>query len=100
MADPQLATLKLQLYKGTTLHECPTGLHKCFLQEGLICSTYKDSTAQLEHTQIVIPDTLNHTILQEVHNHLGHFGTKKTLERLKTRYYWPGYGRDTVQCRP
>ena len=36
-------------------------------------------------------------VLQEVHNHLGHFGTKKTLERLKARYYWPGYEQDTVQ---
>ena len=97
MADPQLATLKLQLLKGTALYDCPTGLRKCFLQDGLICRTYADSTTQLEHTQIVVPGTLKHTVLKEVHNHLGHFGAKKTLERLKTRYYWPGYEQDTVQ---
>ena len=97
LADPQLSTLKLQLQEGTTLLDCPTGLRKCFLQDGLICRTYKDSTTQLEHTQIVIPGTLKHRILEEIHNRLGHFGAKKTLERLKTRYYWPGYEQDTVQ---
>ena len=97
MRDPQLATLKLQLQNSTVLHDCSKGLHKCFLQDGLICRTYKDSTTQLEHTQVVIPSTLKNMVLQEVHNHLGHFGTKKTLERLKARYYWPGYEQDTVQ---
>ena len=97
MRDPQLTTLKLQLQNNTALHDCPTGLCKCFLQDGLICRTYKDSTTQLEHTQVVIPGTLKNMVLQEVHNHLGHFGAKKTLERLKARYYWPGYEQDTVQ---
>ena len=46
MKDPQLTSLKLQLQNGTTLHDCPTGLRKCFLQNGLICRTYKDSTTQ------------------------------------------------------
>ena len=87
LADPQLSNFKLQLQEGTPLHNCPTGLRKCFLRDGLICRTFKDSTTQLEHTQIVIPSTLKHVILKEIHNHLGHFGAKKTLERLKTRYY-------------
>ena len=33
-------------------------------------------------------------VLQEVHNNLGHFGTKKTFDQDKTRFYWPGYERD------
>ena len=97
MADSKLATLKLQLFKGTALYDCPTGLRKCFLQDGFICRTYTDFTTQFEHTQIVVPGTLKYTVLQEVHNHLGHFGAKKTLERLKTRCYWPGCEQDTVQ---
>ena len=55
MEDPQLISLKLQLQHGTALRDCPTGLRKCFLQNGLICRTYKDSTTQLEYTQVVIP---------------------------------------------
>ena len=97
MEDPQLTSLKLQLQSGTALRDCPTGLRKCFLLNGLICRTYKDSTTQLEHTQVVIPATLKNTVLQEVHNNLGHLGVKKTLERLKTRYYWSQYEQDTVQ---
>ena len=75
-----------------------------FFQDRLICNTYKDSRTHLEHTQIVIPGTLKHRILEKIHNRLSHFGTKKTLERLETRYYWPGYDQDTVQwvkqCEP
>ena len=83
LGDPQLFTLKLQLQEGATLLDCLTGLHKYFLQDGLICITYKDSTTQLEHTQIVMPGTLKHMIFEEIHNHLGHFETKKILNDLR-----------------
>ena len=53
MEDPQLTSLKLQLQNGTVLRDCPTSLRKCVLQNRLICRTYKDSTTQLEHTQVV-----------------------------------------------
>ena len=33
-------------------------------------------------------------VLQELHNNMGHFGTKKTFDQIKTRFYWPGYERD------
>ena len=32
------------------------------------------------HTQIVIPGNLKSTVLQEVHDHLGHLGIKKTFD--------------------
>ena len=90
LADPQLSTLKLQLQEGTTILDCPTGLPKCFFQDRLICNTYKDSRTHLEHTQIVIPGTLKHRILEEIHNRLGQ-------GMIRVGYYWPGYDLDTVQ---
>ena len=44
MEDSQLTSLKLQLQNRTALCDCPTGLCKYFLQNGLISKTYKDST--------------------------------------------------------
>ena len=29
---------------------------------------------------------------------MGHLGAKKTFERIKTRFYWPGYERYTADC--
>ena len=97
MEDSQLSTLKLQLQKGTVAHDCPPALRKCFLQDGLICRPYKDSTTQLAYTQLVIPAPLKSMVLQQVHNQMGHLGAKKTFERVRTRYYWPGYEQDTAQ---
>ena len=67
MEDSQLSTLKLQLQKGTVAHDCPPALRKCFLQDGLICRPYKDSTTQLAYTQLVIPAPLKSMVLQQVH---------------------------------
>lgn len=63
----------------------------------MVCREYKDTTTQLTHIQVVVPPNLRNTILQEVHNQLGHFGVKKTFDRVKTRFYWPGYEHD-VEC--
>ena len=96
-ADPQLANLKLLITQGTAPEHCPPGLRKCFLKDGLLCREYKESAIQLTHTQVVIPESLKTTVLQEVHDHLGHFGAKKTFDRVKSTFYWPGYEKD-VEC--
>ena len=44
--------------------------------------------------QTVVPPNLRTMVLREVHNNLGHFGTQKTFDQVKTRFYWPGYGHD------
>ena len=51
----------------------------------------------MTYIQTVVPPSLRTVVLQEVHNNLGHFGTKKTFDQVKTRFYWPGYERD-VEC--
>ena len=42
-----------------------------------------------EYKVTVIPKTLIKTVLQEMHNHLGHFGIGKTYSLIKRYYYWP-----------
>ena len=41
----------------------------------------------------VIPKALQETVLREAHN-LGHLGAKKTMDAVKTRFFWPGYEAD------
>ena len=50
--------------------------------------------SQMTYLQIVVPPSLKTMVLQELHNNMGHFGTKKTFDQIKTRFYWPGYERD------
>ena len=42
-----------------------------------------------EYKATVIPKTLIKTILQEMHDHFGHFGIGKTYSLIKRYYYWP-----------
>ena len=42
-----------------------------------------------EYKAMVIPKTLIKTIIQEMHEHLGHFGIRKIYLLIKRYYYWP-----------
>ena len=49
--------------------------------------------------QVVLPRCLKSQILQQLHcdPSAGHLGTFKTLERVKNRFYWIGWRRDTMR---
>ena len=42
-----------------------------------------------EYKATVIPKTLIKTILQEIHDHFGHFDIRKIYSLIKRYYYWP-----------
>ena len=93
-ADDQLSTvMKALTTKSPLPSTTPPGLKHCFLENGLLCRTFQGPTNNT-HTQLVLPSKLRHTALQQLHNELGHLGYHKTMERVKQRYYWPGYERD------
>ena len=48
------------------------------------------------HLQLVIPKTSIQTVLKEFHDTLtgGHFGFRKTMEKIRSRFYWPGQRHD------
>ena len=104
-ADNILAPLVSALSQGHPLP--PTiapGLRKTF-KEGVLCRLFQPSSSSADHFQVVVLDALKHTVLQQLHNHSGHLGSQKTLEKLKKRYYWPGYEKDVgiwiqecIQC--
>ena len=52
--------------------------------------------------QLVVPKGIQDEILKFSHDHRlsGHLKTKKTLERLRRRFYWSGYRRNVeLHCR-
>ena len=52
-----------------------------------------------EVLQYVVPLSLRKEICNMLHDHITscHFATKKTLEKLKQRFYWPRYKADIVR---
>ena len=100
MEDPLLGALYSHLSQDMPPPKVPPGLRRCFLDDRVLCRHYKESATGTIHTQYVIPKALQATVLRETHN-LGHLGIKKTLEAVKTRFYWPGYEADVekwIKC--
>ena len=51
--------------------------------------------------QLIVPSTLRSKVLHQLHNQAcsGHLGIRKTIGRLRRRFYWVGYKNDVkVWC--
>eukprot|EP00731_Ephydatia_muelleri_P038117 Em0659g1a len=51
------------------------------------------------NVQVVVPKAARCQILKQLHEGAfgGHLGEAKTLNRLRERFYWPGYSEDAVE---
>ena len=67
---------------------------KICIHKGVLCRSYKESVASEPCIQMLIPIDLRSTILKQLHDSAGHMGVKRTMERVRRRYYWPGYESD------
>ena len=69
------------------------------LKEGLLVRKHKLSAHRLPIEQVVLPESMKEMVLESLHDNIfsGHFGVKKTLARIKLRYYWPGYIDDVEE---
>lgn len=53
-----------------------------------------------EVLQLLLPATLKHEVIAQVHQGHGHQGVERTLELLRQRCYWPDMSSDVAQwCR-
>lgn len=44
--------------------------------------------------QLVLPEELRPTVLQSLHDDMGHMGIERTLDLARTRFYWPRMATD------
>ena len=68
------------------------------IRHGILCRKHENlKTDQMIFQQVVLP-ALNPNILHSVHSdHISaHLGVTKTLEKVRSRFAWPGYKRDVV----
>ena len=56
-----------------------------------------DSTANT--SQLVVPTSLHSEVLEHIHagSGGGHLGQTKTVQKLKSRFYWPGHYNDVMR---
>ncbi|CAC5409280.1 unnamed protein product [Mytilus coruscus] len=64
------------------------------IRNGVLCKLHKDSNK----CRVIVPLTERRRILKQCHDNKtsGHLGIKKTLSRIKDRFYWPGLRQDVV----
>ena len=103
-ADGTLSNLLKALSGGGTIPaSVAPGFKHAFLQDGVLCRPFQSSSSSSSHTQIVIPSSLQSTVLQQLHDNSGHLGEQKTVAKVTECYYWPGYGGDVAkwiqECR-
>ncbi|KAL7863363.1 hypothetical protein SRHO_G00123470 [Serrasalmus rhombeus] len=72
-------------------------------REGLLYHHWESPVPRVVVLQLLVPRALRGTVLQTVHGQdgVGHFGTTKTLRRLRQGFYWPGCSHDVelfVRC--
>lgn len=44
--------------------------------------------------QFVLPEALRSTVLQNLHDNMGHLGMERTVELVRSRFYWPRMASD------
>ena len=89
--DIVLQEVKIVLKLGTALPQQFQGVRGKLVIKGEILYHHQADSSTL---QAVIPHSLQHTVLEQIHNKGGHLGVHKTLEKLRERFYWPGYQAD------
>ena len=69
------------------------------VRDGLLCRWKTLAGRARKRLQIVLPSSLRLEIFGYFHGHrtAAHFGRKRTLEKIKQRYYWPGMSKDTIR---
>lgn len=64
------------------------------LVDGLLCLAKADGSHR-----VLVPASMRHSVLVENHDHAlaGHYGQRKTFDRLARIFYWPTMYADTVK---
>ena len=92
--DKDLKPLLEQIQAGLPVPSSTRpGLRKCLLVDGVLCRKYMEH-GMTPRTQIVIPSSLQDTVLKQLHDLFGDLGIRKTMGKVKERFYWPGYEHD------
>ena len=71
-------------------------LSSLYIQDGILCRKFEPTNGCLVYLQQIVPPSLVTEVIHSLHNSLtaGHLGAYKTPEKIRQRYYWPGFKTD------
>ena len=71
-------------------------LGSLYLQDGTLCRKFEPTNGRLAYLQQIVPPSMVTEVITSLHNSVtaGHLGAYKTLEKMRQRYYWPGFKTD------
>ena len=71
-------------------------LGSLFVQSGLLCRKFEPRNGRLAYLQQIVLPSLVTEVITWLHNSVTaeHLGAYKALEKIRQRYYWPGFKTD------
>ena len=95
LQDEQLLPIVKALSDGTSLpSKVAPGLCQAFLHNGVLYRQFRQCAMSPSTAQLIVPNSMKDDVLNQLHNQAGHLGIHKTTEKIKERFYWPGYEQD------
>ena len=66
------------------------------IEHGLVCRRWETPGSNIAYFQALVPQNQRRRVLNFCHDirSSGHLGIKKTLSKIRQRYYWPGLQND------
>uniref|UniRef100_A0A5S6QWV2 RNA-directed DNA polymerase n=1 Tax=Trichuris muris TaxID=70415 RepID=A0A5S6QWV2_TRIMR len=111
--DGDIKTLKEWIAQDCWPSSCPEGVSRelrifwgqrnaLILDNGTLFRLWETPNSQRPLKLLVVPSHMRREILEELHDAPagGHLGERRTLEKARCRFYWPGMAKDIkLWCR-
>lgn len=67
-----------------------------YIEEGVLYRRFESNDGETSTAQLIVPKGMKRLILDLAHSHpvSGHFMIRKTVSRIRQKYYWSGYRKD------
>ena len=71
-------------------------LGSSYIQDSILSHKFEPTDGCLAYLHQIVPPSLVTEVITSLHNSVtaGHLGAHKTLEKIRQRYYWPGFKTD------
>ncbi|XP_069108215.1 uncharacterized protein, partial [Argopecten irradians] len=104
MTDGSLAKYWHFVKEGSVKDRTDGGSSRFYVGRGLLYREFHSPGVEGGRVfkQLVIPEKLRSTVVRLAHDTMmaGHLGAKKTMDRIRTEFFWPGMASDVTRfCR-
>ena len=78
-------------------------LSSLHLHNDILCRKFEPNDGSAPFLQQIIPHVIIPEVLESLHgsSKAGHLGTHKVIEKVRQRFYWPGFKEDVklfIRC--